>query len=408
MVDFKSLKQLDLNSQLDLLINSIKDAPDVKVAIEKIKQEGDNPISFLVSNAFITNSINLLKYYELPPMMFAIVRKVIIEENINKILDANRTSIQQLKESIQKLQKTTKSQKKKIDKMEEYYHTTIDINMQILSNKYSNLDSKRLKQDETITIINKKVESTDNLIKQNDIELNERIKALKNEIEVFREYISKSNTTGLELRICELEESKNSKPSKPNKSNQSNQKVMNKLSVIDTKLKKIEDDTQIKELQDNLSIERTEKEQLKEEIKQLKIILQNQNDTQNNKFQKFKKILDDMNMNFVKQQSVYNTQIKELQDKLDKSKDIKDKDKDKDKDINKELQKLKNMLDSMNMNFVKQQSENNRVNEDKIITIVQYNIRRIFEEQQKLLVYQQQYQQYQQEYPVVSMNMECT
>ena len=399
MADFESLKQLDLRSRLDLIIASFKDAPDVKVAIEKIKQEGGNPISFLVSNAFITNSINLLKNYELPPMMFAVVRKVIIEENINKILDANRISIQELEESIQKLQKTMKSQKKKIDKMEEYYHTTIDINMQILSNKHINLESNRLKQDETITIINEKVESNDNLIKQNDINLNQKIKVLKDEIELFREYISKSNTTGLELRICELEKSKNSKPSKSNKSNQSNQKVMNKLSIIDNKLKKIEDDTQIKELHDELNIERTEKEQLKEEIKQLKIILQNQNDTQNNKFQKFKKILDDMNMNFVKQQSEYNTQIKELQDKLDKSKDIKDKD----KDINKELQKLKKMLDSMNMNFVKQQSENNRVNEDKIITIVQYNIHKIFEEQQKSLVYQQQYEQ---EYPVVSVNMQ--
>ena len=401
MADFESLKQLDLRSRLDLIIASFKDAPDVKVAIEKIKQEGGNPISFLVSNAFITNSINLLKNYELPPMMFAVVRKVIIEENINKILDANRISIQELEESIQKLQKLMKSQKKKIDKMEEYYHTTIDINMQILSNKHINLESKRLKQDETITIINEKVESNDNLIKQNDIEINERIKELRGEIELFREYISKSNTTGLELRICELEEFKSSKPSK---SNQSNQKVMNKLSIIDTKLKKIEDNTQIKELQEDLNIERTEKEQLKEEIKQLKIILQNQNDTQNNKFQKFKKILDDMNMNFVKQQSEYNTQIKELQNKLDKSKNIKDKDKD--KDINEELQKLKNMLDSMNNNFVKQQSENNRVNEDKIVKIVQYNIHKIFEEQQKSLVYQQQYEQYQQEYPVVSVNMQ--
>ena len=274
MVDFKSLKQLDLNSQLDLLIDSIKDTPDVKVAIEKIKQEGDNPISFLVSNAFITNSINLLKYYELPPMMFAVVKKVMIEENINKYLDTNRTSIQQLKESIQKLQKITKSQKKKIDKMEEYYHTTIDTNMQQLSNSHVGLDSFRLEHEESISKLNIKTESIDNLIKQNDIELDQKIKELRSVIELFREYISKSNTTGLELRICELEKSKNSKP---NKSNQSNQKVMNKLSVIDTKLKKIEDDTQIKELQDNLNIERTEKEQLKEEIKQLKIILQNQN-----------------------------------------------------------------------------------------------------------------------------------
>ena len=394
MADFESLKQLDLRSRLDLIIASFKDAPDVKVAIEKIKQEGGNPISFLVSNAFITNSINLLKNYELPPMMFAVVRKVIIEENINKILDANRISIQELEESIQKLQKTMKSQKKKIDKMEEYYHTTIDINMQILSNKHINLESNRLKQDETITIINEKVESNDNLIKQNDINLNKKIKVLKDEIELFREYISKSNTTGLELRICELEKSKNSKPSKSNKSNQSNQKVMNKLSIIDNKLKKIEDDTQIKELHDELNIERTEKEQLKQEIKQLKITLQNQNDTQN---KKFKKTLDDMNMNFVKLQSEYSTQIKELHDKLDKSKDIKG------KDINEELQNLKKTLDNMNMNFVKQQSENNRVNEDKIITIVQYNIHKIFEEQQKSLVYQQQYEQ---EYPVVSVNMQ--
>ena len=61
MTDFESLKQLDLRSRLDLIIASFKDASDVKVAIEKIKQEGGNPISFLVSNAFITNSINLLK-----------------------------------------------------------------------------------------------------------------------------------------------------------------------------------------------------------------------------------------------------------------------------------------------------------------------------------------------------------
>ena len=380
MTDFKSLKQLDL------FINYYKNKPDHKIAIEKIKQEGQDPISFLVSNAYIATKINQLQYNELPSM---------IKENINNFFDTNKTSISDL-------QKIMKSQKKKIEKMEEYYYTTLNINMQQLSNSHINLNSKRLKQDETITIINEKVESTDNLIKQNDIELTEKIKELRGEIELFREYIFKSNTTGLELRICELEEFKSSKPSK---SNQSNQKVMNKLSIIDTKLKKIEEDTQIKELQDDLNIERTEKEQLKEEIKQLKIILQNQNDTQNKKFQKFKKILDDMNMNFVKQQKEYNIQIKKLQDKLDKSKESKDI-KDKHKYINEELQNFKKMLDSMNMNFVKQQSENNRVNEDKIVQIVQYNIDRIFEEQQQCQQYQQQYQHYQQEFPVVSVNLQ--
>ena len=38
VVDFKSLKQLDLRSRLDLIIASFKDETDVKVAIEKIKQ----------------------------------------------------------------------------------------------------------------------------------------------------------------------------------------------------------------------------------------------------------------------------------------------------------------------------------------------------------------------------------
>ena len=46
------------------------------------------------------------------------------------------------------------------------------------------------------------------------------------------------------------------------------------------------------------------------------------------------------------------------------------------------------------------------MDQDKIITIVQYNIHKIFEEQQKSLVYQQQYQQYQQEFPVVSVNLQ--
>ena len=340
----------DQCANIEKYIENIMNDPKIKIYIDKFRKKDDNLISFLLSYIYIYNTCAFLKNVELPKIILSIVNEIFINDIMYNKINVIETRSTEIEENM-------RINNIKVNKLDKYYNEKMSFMYEKTMMNNDILAAVRNGQDKKIQKINDKVDKIEDF---NTNMIYDKLKNIDTTIDDFKKTIFNFNTTGLELRVSELEESKKTKQ-KPDKSNQ---KIINRLSLIESKIKSLEDNIE------------------KNEIKELKVKLENQQNMYDTQFKTFS---DNINSIIQKQQKNYNIQLKEIQNKLDKR--IKN-----DKITNDKLLDFKNILDNMNRNFVKQQSNTNKINEDKIVKIVQYNIQNLFNTQQPQGIDLQQYE----------------
>ena len=348
----------DQCANIEKYIENIINDPNIKIYIDKFRKKDDNLISFLLSYIYINNTYAFLKNVELPKIILSIVNEIFINDIMYNKINVIETRSTEIEENM-------RINNIKVNKLDKYYNEKMSLMYEKTMMNNDILAVVRNGQDKKIQKINDKVDKIEDF---NTNMIYDKLKNIDTTIDELKNTIFNFNTTGLELRVSELEDSKKTKQ-KPDKSNQ---KIINRLSLIESKIKSLEDNIE------------------KNEIKELKVKLENQQNMYDTQFKTFS---DNINSIIQKQQKNYNIQLKEIQNKLDKR--IKN-----DKITNDKLLDFKNILDNMNRNFVKQQSNTNKINEDKIVKIVQYNIQNLFNTQQPQGI---DLQQYEHNFPVVNM-----
>ena len=375
------LNQL-FNKKIDIEIENLIKHDYIKTAIIKIEDTNTNPISFLIGFALskiLYNTLNKdiskeLRNIELlvpgivkqSLLLYNVATKEYVDDMYEKIktvktIDTHsklKENLDDIYEKIKKVNKHIKQEKINLNEIDMYCKTKIDVELLQLSDSYVGLDSFRLEHELKLNTIYEKINNLDNLVTKNDLNNSLHLDKVKDEINLFRKCIAMQNTNGLDLRLTELEQKINSKVQSKN----NNQKLINKINIIENKLSKLS------------KIEQFDQENEKQFL-----------------------ILNDNIKNLNHQ-----IDLKRLTDKV-KTIDTHSKLKDK------KIEDLENIIKNLNTSFVKFQSEQNKLNDDKICSIVKHNIDKYikdnsinFQETKYITVpYNYNMEMYNQQYPVV-------